>query len=339
MIVKKISRIEKYEKILKDIIPVRASREAKRLAEKYGYLPYMVERYLRMFGRLGTIELLEANEIPLPETIRCNDYLISCKELKERLEEKEFILYPLIFSPHGFVVEGGKISLGATHEYLHGYYYIQDPASMLPVYELDVRFKDLVLDMAAAPGGKASQILQLTRDSARLIAADISRRRIRALRSNLSRMGFSSFVLIRADSRYLDFKEFFDKILLDAPSTGEGIIRKDPTRKKSRQPKDLIKISSLQFEMLRAAINYLKPGGTLVYSACTLAVEEGEFVISTMLNIRDDIKILPLNIPHLEGFEEYGNISFDSQVKRCGRLLPHVHGTEGFFICKIKKEG
>ncbi len=330
--------MKEYREKLEKILPSRISDEAKTLADRYGYLPYMIERYLRMFGKIETLELLEVNEIPLPETIRCNDYLISCRRLKERLEEKGFVLYPLAFSPHGYSIEGGQVSIGATHEYLSGYYYIQDPASMLPVYELNVRPGDLILDMAAAPGGKASQILQLTKDSARLVAVDISRRRMRALRSNLSRMGFSSFILLRGDSRFLVFKNLFEKVLLDAPSTGEGIIRKDPLRKRSRSPNDLIEVSILQFEMLKAAINYLRPGGILVYAACTLAVEEGEFVISTMLDKREDLQTLSLNIPHVKGFEEYGRTRFNEQVTNCGRLLPYIHGTEGFFVCKIKKK-
>ena len=90
--------------------------------------------------------------------------------------------------------------------------------------------------------------------------------------------------------------------------------------------------------MLKAAINYLRPGGILVYAACTLAVEEGEFVISTMLDKRENLQTLSLNIPHVKGFEEYGRTRFNEQVTNCGRLLPYIHGTEGFFVCKIKKK-
>ncbi len=325
--------------MIKKITSIKISSEALRLAEKYGYEPYIIERYLRILGRLETLELLEVNETPLPETIRCNDYLISCKELVERLESKGFALSPLRIAPHGIVVHNSPISVGATHEYLLGYYYVQDPASMLPVYELEAKINDLILDMAAAPGGKATQILQLTRNSATLVAVDVSKRRIRALRSNLSRMGFSNYVILLGDSRFLKYRELFDKILLDAPSSGEGIIRKDPTRKRSRSVEDLKKISSLQIELLRAAIKYLKPGGILVYAACTLAVEEGELVISTILSEFDNISILDLEIPHVEGVEEFNNVKFDERVRKCGRLYPHIHGTEGFFICKIKKKG
>jgi NOL1/NOP2/sun family putative RNA methylase len=327
--------LEKLEKLTR----ITVSDEAKRLAEKFGYRPYMIERYLRLFGKEETLELLKANEVPLPETIRCNDYLIPCRELQERLEEKGFILSKLKIAPHGFIVKRSPISLGATHEYLLGYYYIQGPASMLPVYELEVKPKELVLDMAAAPGGKATQILQLSKDKAKLVAVDISRKRIRALRSNLNRMGFSNFIILRADSRKLNYNGIFDKILLDAPSTGEGIIRKDPSRKKSRDINDLKHVAKLQVEMLKAGVNYLKPGGILVYAACTLAVEEGEFVVSNVIEEVGDVETLPLNIPHVSGVDEFNGVIFNASVKRCGRLLPHVHGTEGFFVCKLRKKG
>jgi len=320
---------------LERLVSLKVSREAVSLAERYGYRPYMIERYLRMFGRVETLELLEANEVPLPETIRCNDYLISCKELEERLEEKGFELYPYSLAPHGFVISRAPMAIGATHEYLLGYSYIQDPASMLPVYELEVKTGLKVLDMAAAPGGKATQILQLSRDGAQLVAVDVSRRRVRALRSNLNRMGFRNYIILRADSRNLPFSETFDRVLLDAPSSGEGIIRKDPSRKVSRSPEDLKSVASLQRELLEAAYRYLRPGGILVYAACTLAIEEGEYVISSILKMHDDVETVPLEVPHRPALEEFNGVAFESSVKRCGRLLPHVHGTEGFFLCKL----
>ena len=326
-----------FASALNRILSAKPSPEALRLAERYGYLPYMVERYLRMLGPQGARELLEANEEPMPETIRCNDYLIDCSELVERLQGRGFELAPLRFAPHGYEVLSSSVSVGATHEYLLGYYYVQDPASMLPVYELRPMPGEFILDMAAAPGGKATQILQLAMDRARLIAVDISRRRLRALRSHLSRMRFSNYVILRADSRTLGFSSVFDAVLLDAPSTGEGIIRKDPARKKSRSPTDLKLVASLQRELLGAGVEYLRPGGRLVYAACTLAAEEGELVVSSILEEREDLEVEPLSIPHEPGVEEFMGVEFDPRVRRCGRLYPHIHGTEGFFVCKLRK--
>jgi len=316
---------------------IRASREARIIAEKFGYLPYIIERYLEILGREETLSLLEANESPLPETIRCNDYLIDCKTLADRLEEKGFNIKPLHLAPHGLVVLTQPFSIGSTLEYLQGYYYIQDPGSMLVAYELDPSPGEVILDMAAAPGGKATQVLQLTRDSSHLLAVDISRRRMRALRSHMNRMRFTNYTLLRADSRSLQFSSAFDRVLLDAPSSGEGIIRKDPTRKKSRSLQDIISLAALQADLLRAAVSYVKPGGLIVYAACTIAPEEGEAVVSSVLEEFEQLDVEPLSLPHRGGVVEYFNLRFDDRVRKCGRLLPHVHGTEGFFICKLRR--
>ncbi|MEB2836573.1 MAG: RsmB/NOP family class I SAM-dependent RNA methyltransferase [Desulfurococcales archaeon] len=318
-------------------LKIRPSREARRLAERYGYLAYMVERYIELLGVEETKELLEANEEPLPETIRCNDYIIDCRELAHRLEAKGFELKPLHLAPHGLVVARQPISIGATLEYLQGFYYIQDPASMLVAYEIEPRPRETVLDMAAAPGGKATQILQLSRDQVFLVAVDISRRRMRSLRSNINRMRFRNYILIRGDSRKLNLHRTVDKVLLDAPSSGEGIIRKDPTRKRSRSLEDILSLSALQADMLSAAVNYVKEGGVIVYSACTLAPEEGEAVISYVLERHPDVEVVPLSIPHSPGVDEYFGVKFNGSVRKCGRLYPHIHGTEGFFICKLIK--
>ena len=318
-------------------LQVRVSREAKTIAERYGYLPYMIERYLQLLGAQETLELLEANEEPLPETIRCNDYLIDCSELRRRLEGKGFTLQQLHLAPHGFIVDNAPISVGATIEYLQGFYYVQDPGSMLVAYELEPRPGELILDMAAAPGGKATQILQLTFDQAYLLAVDISKRRMKALRSHLSRMRFRNYALLRGDSRRLGVSEAFDRILLDAPSSGEGIIRKDPSRRRSRTLDDIIAVATIQAEMLRAAVRYVKPGGVIVYAACTLAPEEGELVVSSVLEEFEYLDVEHLTMPHSPGVDEYFNVKLDPAVRRCGRLYPHRHGTEGFFVCKLKK--
>lgn len=308
-----------------------------RLAERYGYNWFMVERFIRLLGFPETVELLDANEEPLPETIRCNDYLIDCGDLVDRLHEKGFTVEPIPFLPHGFEVIESPFSVGASSEYLKGYYYIQDPGSMLVAYALEPRGGEIILDAAAAPGGKATQIQQLTRDSSLLVAVDISRSRVRALRSHLQRMGFQNYVIIRGDSRRLTEGLVFDRILLDAPSSGEGIIRKDPSRKTSRSLRDLRAIHELQYSMLSSLVDRLKPGGVLVYAACSTAVEEGEYVISRLLWSRSDVEVEEADIMGSPGFEEYNGVEFDPRVRRCRRLWPHRHGTEGFFICRLRR--
>lgn len=319
---------------------LQLSEKARVLAGKYGYRPFMVQRYLEILGEEETLRLLDANEKPLPVTLRCNSHLIDCKDLKERLERKGFRLEPLReFSPHGFIVRRAPYPAGATHEYLQGYYYLQGPVSMSIVHAMDLDVDGPLLDMAAAPGGKATQILQLTGDSRLLVAVEKSRRRIKALRSNLQRMRFKNYIIYRLDSRRLPFNNAFASVLLDAPSTGEGIIRKDPRRKTSRSPEDLLEIHRLQVEMLHRALDYVRPGGSVLYATCSLGPEEGELVIDTILRLRGDVTIDPISLPASEPPTEYFGVKLDSRVSLCRRFWPHRQGYEGFFACKVRRVG
>ncbi|MCE4627850.1 MAG: RsmB/NOP family class I SAM-dependent RNA methyltransferase [Desulfurococcales archaeon] len=311
-----------------------------RLAKRFGYLPYMVRRYIEILGSDGALELLRANEEPLPEYLRCNDYLISCDALARRLEGKGVRLrHEPKFSPLAYRILESPVAPGALHEHLLGYYYLQGPASMSVVHALEPEQGNRALDMAAAPGGKATQILQLARDQALLVAVEKNRRRIRSLRANMQRMRFTRYILLRTDSRFLPMKSVFDKVLLDAPSTGEGIIRKDPSRRRSRTPRDLAIIHELQVEMLLKAIDYAKRGAHIVYAACTLAPEEGEMVIDAVLRAaeeRVDVERLPIKYPS-PGVTRYFGVSLDPRVRYCGRFWPHIHGSEGFFLCRLVK--
>ena len=310
-----------------------------RLARSYGYRKYMIARYIEILGYEDTLNLLEANEEPLPETYRCNDLVVDCSRLRERLEEKGYIVEKIPFLPHGYeMLKEGVGSLGGTHEYLLGYYYIQDPASMSVVYALDPQPGETIVDMAAAPGGKSTQILQLSRDMARLIAVEKNPRRVRSLRSNLQRMRVFNYVIVVQDSISLELPIRVDRALVDAPSTGEGIIRKDPTRKASRSYDDLRVIHEIQYRMLNRALDLVKKDGIVVYSACTLAPEEGELVINRVLEERSDVVIDETRVPGEPGITRYFGLRLDPSVARCRRFWPHLHGTEGFFICTLRRE-
>ncbi|MEM1927940.1 MAG: RsmB/NOP family class I SAM-dependent RNA methyltransferase [Acidilobaceae archaeon] len=319
--------------------PYEFTREVLELSQRYGYEPSIVYRLVEAVGVSEAERVLEANEKPLPETIRCNDYLVDCSELEARLEAKGFELRRIEWLPHGYEVSSAPISVGATHEYLLGYYYVQDPGSMLAGYLLDPKPGELIIDMCAAPGGKATQILQLTRDKARLIAVEKSRLRMRSLRSHLQRMGFKSFVLVRADALSLPEELKADRILLDAPSSGEGVIRKDPSRKKRGRLEDIRRMHELQVRLLEKALRLLREGGVVLYAACSTAVEEGEYVVHKVLESRSDATVVRLEHPVLSrGVTSYRGVELDPRLAHCGRLWPHIQGYEGFFVCMLARE-
>jgi len=313
--------------------------QVQKLARRYGYLPYMIARYIEVLGEEETLRLLEANEEPLPETYRCNDYVVNCDRLTTILEGKGYRVKPVPFLPHGYEVVGKGIgTLGGTHEYLKGYYYLQDPASMSVVYALDPQPGETIVDLAAAPGGKSTQILQLTRDAARLIAIEKNRRRVKSLRSNLQRMRFTRYVIFNMDALRFDPGGLrVDRVLLDAPSTGEGIIRKDKARKKNRTFQDLAEVHELQYSLLQKAIDTVRKGGIIVYSACTLAPEEGELVIERILRERGDVEVEETRVPGDPAVTRYFSLRLDPGISRCRRFWPHRHGTEGFFVCTLRR--
>lgn len=327
-----------------DIFRINITDRAKELAKKYGYLSYMIQRYYEIFRDWNKVILfLEGNEKPIPKSIRCNTLRIECNKLEDKLNSKGIMLKKIPWLPHGYWVYRSPISIGATHEYLRGYYHIQGPASMIPPLVLDPKPGELVLDMAAAPGGKTTYMAQLMDNKGAIIAVDKSRKRIKPLLSNINRLGVVNTIIIRTDAlqlnKILDMK--FKKILLDAPCTGEGLIPLIPERKTSRTINDLKLLSSLQIQLLKVALNLLDDYGILVYSTCSIAPEENEYVIWRVLeDYRSlNIELLPVNIGiGTNGLEEYNGIYFGKEFRKCRRLYPYAHGTEGFFIAKMRKK-
>ncbi|MFX1453488.1 MAG: NOL1/NOP2/sun family putative RNA methylase [Promethearchaeota archaeon] len=310
----------------------------KELSKRFGYLEYMVERYFKLFGKEHTIKLLEANEANFFPSIRLNTLKIDPIKLKTRLEKKGFQLKHIPWTDYGYWVTKSKYPLGATTEYLLGYYYLQQAVSMIPAQVLDPIPEDIVIDMCAAPGGKTTHIAQLMKNKGIILALDIDPKRIKSLKFNLGRCGVKNTIGINLNALELEKIGIkADKILLDAPCTGEGLICFDPSRKKSRKMEDILFCSVRQEKLLQVAIKCAKKGGTIVYSTCSIAPEENEFVINSVLK-DNNIEILDLNMSYgKEGLTDAFGLKLDPNLIKCKRFYPHFHRTEGFFICKMRK--
>ena len=300
----------------------------------------MIKRYINFLGLEETIKLLDANELPLKQSIRVNTLKIHPEELKKRLDKKGFELETLEWISYGFKILKEAINLGSLHEYLQGYFYIQNIVSMLPAIILDPQPDNIVIDMCAAPGGKATHLAQLMNNQGSLILIERNRKRIPALEMNLRRMGVINSIVLNFDAQdlyKLDVKA--DKILLDAPCTGEGLVREDPTRKRSKTLADINKMAKMQIKLLDAGLKALKPGGELLYSTCSIAPEENEFVINDVLNEFDNYSILKINLNY--GINGYNSI-FDRELRKdlmnSIRLFPHIDDTIGFFLCLIQRK-
>jgi NOL1/NOP2/sun family putative RNA methylase len=320
--------------ILRKLKDLKITRSDKELARRFGYLPYMVARYREMLG--DPLPLLKAFERPPNDSIRCNFLKANCLELKRRLEERGVKLEQVPWCPHAYEVLRTPFSLSSTPEHLDGWFFIQDKASTLPPLVLDPKPFERVADLASAPGGKATHLAQLMGNSGELVLFERRADRAKALYSNLERLEVLNAVVLVEDAYNAPKHGPFDKALLDAPCTGEGVIGRDPSRKRSRRPKDLALMHKVQVALLNKALDSLKPGGELVYSTCSVAPEENELVIDSVLSSREDVEVLDSGEAGSPGIEEYLGWEFPFAGK-CRRLWPHVHRSEGFFVCKLRK--
>ena len=225
--------------------------------------------------------------------------------------------------------------------YAAGLYYLQEPSAMTPAALFPVEPGDRVLDLCAAPGGKATELGAKLKREGVLVANDISNSRAKALLHNLELFGIPNLFVTNEtpDNLAFRFPGFFDKILVDAPCSGEGMFRKDPAAVKAWYPGKPGECAVLQKEILKSAAEMLAPGGLLLYSTCTFAPEENEGTISWLLEEYPELKLTAL--PHYEGFSE-GNPRWGSgeeSLALCVRLWPHRMEGEGHFLALLKKEG
>ncbi|MFH2105818.1 MAG: RsmB/NOP family class I SAM-dependent RNA methyltransferase [Candidatus Micrarchaeota archaeon] len=231
----------------------------------------------------------------------------------------------------GFELEETNYAIGRTWEYFLGYIYPQSLSSMLVSPVLDPKPGECILDVAASPGSKFSHMAMLMQNKGVLVANDIKKDKISAIYSTINRLNILNSIVTVRDGTQLDWKERFDKILLDAPCTALGSGESAPER---WQLENSQKISVLQKKMLFSAYDALKKGGELVYSTCTYAKEENEAVVANLLDNVSTAKLesIELDIPHESGLSEYGN-----EFKKVYRIYPQHINSEGFFIAKIKK--
>lgn len=254
---------------------------------------------------------------------------------------KRFNLKPLPWYEYGFVSEP-SIKWGNTLEHFLGLIYIQNLSSMIPVYLLSPKPGERVLDIAAAPGSKTTQIAQHMENKGLIVANDISVNRIKALTGNIDRMGVLNTVVTKMDGRRFGdlLPKYFDKVLVDAPCSAEGLLGMS-NQNIWRWNEGIIKrIAKLQKQLLISGFKSLKPRGILIYATCTFAPEENEEVISSFLEEYQEATIEKIEIKDVDytnGIQEWESKKYHPEVKNMIRLYPHKVRGEGFCIAKIRK--
>lgn len=317
---------------------------------KYPLKPEFLERMKKLLGKKELEEYIESLETTPEKSIRCNTLKIKPLDLKKRLEKKgwkieqPFKKYPEIMIVKNELKPG---ELGRSLEHMLGYYYVQEISSMLPPLVLNSQPNEAILDLAAAPGSKTTQIAADMENTGLLIANEVSLGRLRVLSSNTERCGTTNVIITRKEGSTLckRFKKHgfvFDKILIDAPCSGEGTLRTSQKTAKMWNLNTVKKLSGVQKNLLSSAFEILKPQGTLVYSTCTHAPEENEEILDFMIEkFQNKISIEKINLPNKvnceSGIREWEDKSYNEQVKKACRIYPHKFDSEGFFIAKIKR--
>jgi NOL1/NOP2/sun family putative RNA methylase len=288
---------------------------------------FFVDRYKRLGWKFEDAKPRQA--------IRLNVTNVKGKNLEERLQAIGVQLEKVPFLETGYWVSGSKVSVGATAEYLLGFYSIQEAAAQIPA----TLFTDLkgrtVLDACAAPGGKTVQLADLMGNTGVIVALDVKKRRLAALSNHLERCHVSNAVVYHIDSRQASkLKLKFNRVLLDAPCSGNFAADKDWFKR--RTIADIERNARLQREILAEATSCLSDDGEIVYSTCSLEPEENE------VNMDWAVKHLNLQIEEVDcygqkGLTEVFGSRLDVSVERCRRIWPGE--TQGFFVCKLKKRG
>jgi len=300
---------------------------------KYSHPLYLVKRWVHEFGLQFTIDLCKANNQRPALNIRVNTLKTSRDRLKKKLEDKGFLCVVGNYANDCLIIENPQ-TITETEEYKEGLFFIQDESSMLVAQIMDPDEGSTILDLCAAPGGKSTHLAQKMNNKGQILSRDIHQHKIKLINNNAKRLGIeiiraSIFDALKRDKELL---KKVDYCLLDAPCSGFGIIRRKPEIKWNRKEKDIKELSKLQEKMLDVAKDYIKVGGSLIYSTCTIEKEENMEVINKFLKNNPHFSLANIS----DKIENKENL--ETLDKGYIQLYPNIHGTDGFFIAKMIRE-
>lgn len=296
-----------------------------------------------LFGKENAEKYLEYIKQDSRTFIRVNPLKGDIQKLRKTLSETyQITTEPILNIENGFCVEDPNRLLGKTIEHILGEYYIQSLSSMIPAIVLNPRPEETVLDLCSAPGSKSTQLAEMMNNSGRLIVNEVQLDRVKTLVFNLDRMNIINTGVIHSKGELLSksFNNYFDKILVDAPCSGLGIMQKKGEVSSWWSQQKVESLSEVQYKLLVSAIKMLKEGGELVYSTCTMTVEENEMVIDKLLS-KYPLELIPIHLPvkSIDGKTDFGDLTFDKSLSLSKRIIPWEINSEGFFIVKLKKVG
>ncbi len=308
-------------------------------SEKVSVKEAFEERYRKLLGSRYD-EFMKHSLSYINKSVRVNTLKTTVAGVKQSLQKQNFRLKQIPWCEEGFWVKGDRTDLGNLTEHFLGYIYIQEAASMLPAVVLQPKPGDIVLDMCASPGSKTTQMASMMENTGLIVANDISGARMKPLGINLQRSGITNVaVTVMHGQQFRTRGIFFDKILVDAPCSGTGTIRRNTETLQMWNAGMIKRLSATQKSLAETAFSILKEGGEMVYSTCSVEPEEDEEVIDWLLSkfpAASAEKII-LPIKKSEPMTEFEGKRYSGEVKKCLRIFPQDNNTEGFFVAKIRK--
>lgn len=306
--------------------PIPERDEARYLSIRYSHPKWLVKRLLVMLGRKETEAFLSVSNSQPPAAAQVNSLRGSTEALCGALEEEGVEFEPHPWLPDCLLLSGTG-DLERLKAFREGRFYIQDPAARLAVLAAGVRAGEQVLDVCAAPGGKSFAAAIAMENEGNVLACDLHEKKLKRVQDGAERLGISCIQTAAADGRVLcpDWAERFDAVLVDAPCSGLGIIRKKPDIR-YKKADSLFSLPMVQHDILDNAAAYVKPGGVLVYSTCTILPEENSQTADAFLAEHPDFSRETFSLPLLG--EVPGEIT----------LWPQRHGTDGFYICRMRRQ-
>lgn len=301
------------------------------LSVRYSMPEWLVRRWLASYGRETTEAMLEAFLQERPTTVRCRRFCTDQKETEKMLADQGVKVRPAPWFPYARYISGFNY-IPALHAFREGRIQVQDVSSMLVGELAAPRPGDRVLDMCAAPGGKSLHVADMLKGTGFVEARDLTEYKVGLIEENIERTGVINMTARRQDATIPDRKSVkaFDIVLADLPCSGLGVIGRKTDIKYRVTPDRIRELVQLQRQMLHNAADYVKPGGVLVYSTCTICEEENEE------NVRWFLSHYPFTAESLEEYlpEELQN---EDTGQGCIQLLPGIHGSDGFFIARMRR--
>ncbi len=305
--------------------------------------PQFIEKLKTIYPNQLT-DIISAMSKPTSISFRINPLQSPTSVIYQQLIDDNIQILPIDHFPNTYLLmNNSKKDLTESIYFQKGHIYLQNLSSMLPALALDPQPTDLVLDLAAAPGSKTSQIASLMNNQGLIIANDLSKSRIYQLARVLNQAGVTNTKtsLFPGEKIWQRYPDYFDKVLVDAPCSMEGMFKTyDPPSFTHWSHKKVKLLSQRQKYLLRSAVSATKSGGTIIYSTCTISPEENELVVDWILKKCPEVTLQPLNIdfaPITPGLTQWGKHQLDPQLSLTGRIIPDDK-YEAFFIAKLLKK-